>query len=121
LPLRINPKFPLNPKEIPMHYKTIVLALLQQRPLIYDHHLKHRTLLAALEAHAQELKANHEAWQDRLRQAKPASDQSQIASEALEMALKELEGRLPAASPPDDNEPISLEAAMAFIRHTSTG
>ena len=35
------------------------------------------------------------------------------------MALKELEDRLPSASPPDDSEALSLDEAMAFIRsHT---
>ena len=55
-------------------------------------------------------------------QARPGSDPSQIASEALEMALKELEDRLPSASPQNDHEPLSLDAAMAFIRrHTPRG
>jgi hypothetical protein len=36
------------------------------------------------------------------------------------MAVKELEDRLPSGSPPDDNQPLSLDGAMAFIRrHTS--
>ena len=40
----------------------------------------------------------------------------QIASEALELAVKELEDRLPPVSPPDGQEPLSLEQAMALIR-----
>ena len=53
--------------------------------------------------YARELKTSHEAWKETLSQARPGSDPSQIASEALEMALKELEDRLPSASPPDEN------------------
>ena len=77
-----------------MQYKTIVLELLQQTPQIYDQLLENRT----------------------------QSDPSQIASEALEIALSELEDRLTSASPPDDHQPLSLDAAMAFIRgHTPRG
>jgi hypothetical protein len=102
-----------------MQYKTIVLQLLQQRPEIYDQLRQHRMLLSTLEVLARELKDRHDAWKDLLSQAKPGSDPSQIASEALEMALQGLEGFLPSESPPDENDPLSLEAAMAFIRrHT---
>ena len=74
-------------------------------------------LLRTMEFYAKELKTSHEAWKELLSQAKPRSDQSQIASEALEIALKELEDRLPSESPPNENEPLTLEATMAFIRH----
>jgi hypothetical protein len=103
-----------------MQYKTIVLELLQNCPQIYDKLLSNRTLLSALETHASELKTSHEAWKERLWQAKPESDPSQIASEALELATEQLERRLPLASPADATEPLSLDAAMAFItRHMS--
>jgi hypothetical protein len=101
-----------------MQYKTIMLGLLQEHPPIYDQLLNNRTLLSALEAYALDLKANHETWQDRLWLAKPRSDASQIASEAMEIALQELENRLLSASPPIVSTPLSLDAAMAFIRHT---
>ena len=105
-----------------MQYKTIVLELLQQRPEMHEQLRKDRKLLPALEFYAKELKTSHEAWKETLTQTKPGSDPSQIASEAMEMALKELEDRLPSASHPDNNEPLSLDAAMAFIRnHTSRG
>ncbi len=77
---------------------------------------KRRKLLPTLEHYARELKTSHEAWKDLLAQTKPGSDPNQIASEALEMALKELEDRLPYESPPTESEPFSLEVAMAFIR-----
>jgi len=105
-----------------MQYKTIVLELLQQRPEMHEQLRKDRKLLPALEFYAKELKTSHEAWKETLSQTKPGSDPSQIASEAMEMALKELEDCLPSASHPDNNEPLSLDAAMAFIRnHTSRG
>jgi len=101
-----------------MKYKMIVLQLLQECPLIYDRLIRNRTLLPALEAHAEELRANHHAWQDRLWQTKPDSDATQVASEAMELALKELENRLHSELPLNDNQPLSLDAAIAFIRRT---
>ena len=98
-----------------MQYKTIILELLQQRPEIHDHLRKNRMLLQTLEFYAKELKTSHEAWKETLDQARPGSDPTQIASEALEMALKELEDRLPSGSHPEGNEPLSLDGAMAFI------
>ena len=82
-----------------MQYKTIILELLQQRPEMHDQLRKSRKLLLTVERYARELKTSHEAWKENLSQARPGSDQSQIASEALEMALKEMEDRLPTESP----------------------
>jgi hypothetical protein len=105
-----------------MQYKTIVLELLQQRPQIHDQLRKERKLLSTVEKYARELKTSHEAWKETLAQERPGTDQSQIAFEALEMALKDLEDHLPSASHPNDSETLSLDAAMAFIRnHTSRG
>ncbi len=105
-----------------MQYKTIILELLQQRPQMHDQLRKNRKLLPTLDLYATELKTSHEAWKETLAQERPDSDQSQIAFEALEMALKEMEDRLPSESIPNDNETLSLDAAMAFILgHTSRG
>ena len=102
-----------------MHYKTIILELLQQRPQMHDRLRKERMLLRAMERLAQELKNRHEAWKEYLNRANSGSNQNQIASEALEMALAELEARLPPVSQ-DDQESLSLDEAMAFIlSHTS--
>jgi hypothetical protein len=104
------------PKETNMLYKTIALELLQQNPPLYERLCRSRTLLPALEAYAKALKASHEEQKLLLAQANPGSDPAQIASEAMEIAVKELEDSLLAASPPDDPETLSLEAAMAFLR-----
>ena len=105
-----------------MQYKTIILELLEQRPQMREELRRSRKLLPALEHYAKELKSDHEAWKERLAQANPESDPSQIASEAMEMALKELEDRLPSESRQDENEMVSLDEAMAHIRsHTSRG
>jgi len=105
-----------------MQYKTIALELLRERMEFYQQlRLAHR-LLAVLETLATELKASHDSWKQMLAEAKPGSASSQIASEALEMALKELVDRLPPAVPGDEQAPLSLEKAMAFVQsHTSNG
>jgi FtsZ-binding cell division protein ZapB len=104
--------------ETTMQYKTIILELLQQRTEIHDQLAKERKLLPTVEHYAQELKTNHEAWKERLLALTPGSDPTQIASEALEMALAEMQDHLPSASPPDD-EPLSLDAAMASVLRRS--
>ena len=102
-----------------MLYKTIILQFLQDRPRIYDQLISRGTLLSTMERYASELKTSHEAWKEQLRQAKPGSSPSQIASEALELALEQLESRLPLESPMDVTEPPPLDAAKAFItNHT---
>jgi hypothetical protein len=102
-----------------MLYKTMILELLHQRPEMQEQLRRTERLPPTLELYARELKTRHEAWKGALSQTRPGSDPSQIASEALEMALKELEDRLPPVSPPDATGPLSLEGAMAFVRrHT---
>jgi hypothetical protein len=109
-------------KETNMPYITMTLELLRERTELYEQLRLTHQLLPRLEAWATELKASHERWKRTLATAKPASGPSQLASEALEMALKELEDRLPSMSPPEEQEPLSLEKAMAFVQgHTSTG
>jgi hypothetical protein len=105
-----------------MHYKTIILELLEQKPQIHDQLRRQRLLLPALDLYAENLKTSHEAWQAQLSQAKPQSAPLQIASEALELALKDLEGHLPSESLPETDEPLSLEEAMEYLRrHTPSG
>ena len=105
-----------------MQYKTIIHEMLQNRPQMREQLRKSRKLLPTMELYARELKTSHEAWKQMLGQMRPGSDQNQIASEALEMALKEMEDRLPSALSQDGNEPQVLDAAMLFLRHpTSRG
>jgi hypothetical protein len=99
-----------------MQYKTMVLELLQQHPEIHQQLLSKRTLLATMELYARELKSSHGAWKTRLCQALPGSNPSQIASEALEIALWELEYVVQSEFPPEESEPLTLEGAMAFLR-----
>ena len=102
-----------------MQYKTMILELLKQRPRMHDQLRKERKLLLTMERYAKELRTSHLAWKELLSPLRPGSDPSQIASEALEMALKEFQERLPSESPPDGSETLFLDAAMLFTRrHT---
>jgi hypothetical protein len=59
-----------------------------------------------------------------LAEARPGSNPSQLSSEAMELALNELEECLPPASPPGDDSmtTLSLDQAMAFLhRHMPAG
>lgn len=105
-----------------MQYKTIALELLQQRTELHEQLRVTRRLRPAMESLAVELRDRHLSWIDTLSKARPGSDPSQIKSEALELALKGLEDRLPNVSRQDDAEPPTLDAAMAFLAsHTSRG
>ena len=101
-----------------MQYKTICLQMIQDRPEMYDQLLKQRSLLSTLDRLSSELRTSHQKWKDRLSQARPGSSESQIASEALEMALQQLASSFE-SPPPEEDEPFPLADAMAFIRrHT---
>ena len=97
-------------------YKNIVMQLLEQNPEIYERLRSKRALLPTLEYYAYQLKDNHQAWQNRLLPRRPGSDPSQIASEAMEIALKELEENLASRFLTDEMEPLSQGGAMAYIR-----
>jgi hypothetical protein len=102
-----------------MQYKTIALELLKQRPKLYRQLCLERKAMEAMETCALWLKANHDAWKEQLAQARPTAHPAQIANEAMELALKDLEDSLPHESLEGESEPFSLEEAMAFLRrHT---
>lgn len=98
-----------------MPYKTIVLELLQQQTELHELLRITRRLLPTLEFCAQQLKDRHEAWKETLSQAKPDSDPSQLNSQALELAIQEMEDHLHCLSPQDDGELPTLENAMAYL------
>jgi hypothetical protein len=99
-----------------MQYKTIIHGLLQQQAEMCAQLRKSHLLLPALELYARELKTSHEAWMEMLLQMRPGSDKGQVAGEALEIALKEMEEHLASASSRKGNEAQVLDAAMLFVR-----
>jgi hypothetical protein len=92
---------------------------LQQRTKLHEQLRQQRKLLTTMEMYAKELKASHEAIRDQLQKDRPGSDPMLTSSEAFEMALQELEDRLPPVSPAAEDEGLSLDQAMAFIQKLS--
>ena len=99
-----------------MYYKTIVLELLQNRPELHEKLRLSRTLLTTLNLYSSSLKANREAWMDRLSRVKSGSERSQLASEALEIAVQEMEDSLGTSNFLLETEALSLDGAMAFTQ-----
>ena len=101
-----------------MQYKTIILALLEKHLQLREELHKNQTLTTAIDNYVSELKDIHENWMVTLNEKRPGSDPAQISSEAMELALQDLENRLPSESPEED-EAVSAEEAMTFLRrHT---
>jgi len=102
-----------------MQYKTIALELIQEQPTLYEQLRSSKRLLPAMDAYAIDLKTIHKTWKQAIASKRPGGDPSQIAAEALELAIQELRELLPSESPKDEEETLSLDAAMTFIRrHT---
>ena len=99
-------------------YKTIVLELLQDRPALHEPLRANGTLLQSMEQLAIALRACHLGWMAKLAETRPGSDPSQLSSEALELAVSELQDDLPDESQTSETamQPLSLDAAMAFLQ-----
>jgi hypothetical protein len=103
-----------------MQYKTIALALLEQQTELHERLRKERRLKGALETCSRQLRESHLAWQERLSEQQPQSDPAQIASEAQELATQELISLLPSVEKAGVDLALSLDAAMASIRHPTS-
>ena len=103
-----------------MQYKTIMFHMLEQQAQRQGPHQASPMRITTLDHYSGELRASHQAWMTSLSRSRPGSDQAQIASEALELAIQELEERLQADFPPQQqDEALSLDEAMTFLRrHT---
>lgn len=102
-------------------YKTIVLELLQDRPTMHERLRASGTLLESMQQLAVAFRACHLNRMQELAAARPGSDPAQLSSEALELALQELQDSLPPESPESD-ETLSLDQAMTFLqRHMPAG
>ena len=99
-----------------MHYKTIIMELINDQPELAVQLRGRKQMLATIETYSMELKNRHEAWTKELSQTRPGSHSSQIASEALELAIAQIRDRLASASVTDEDDALSLEAAMGYLR-----
>ncbi len=100
-------------------YKSLTLQLLRQHPQIYHHLKQARKVPPTLDHYSRELKRSHKVWQDSLSESRPGSDPSQIAAEAMELALSDLEDRLHSEILPDGSESLTLDAAIDYLRNPS--
>ena len=101
-------------------YKTIVLELLEEQyPALHQQLRESRTLLQAVNDYATALRTAYLTWMEELKLANPGLDSAQLSSEALELALTDLQEALPSASATDEAEPLSLGEAMSYIRRHS--
>ena len=105
------------PERYQVQYKTIVMALLERFPEARDRLRGMGTALELLDSLAAELRESHLDWKARLRERWPGSAEFQIASEAMELAVRELSDRLSCATDSDADGPLSLDGAMAYLRH----
>lgn len=97
-------------------YKTIVLELLKDRPTLHEQLRRSDTLMESMEQLAMALRSCHIGWMMQLSARMPGSDPSQLSSEALELAVSELQDDLPLESQASDAAPetLSLDAAMIY-------
>jgi hypothetical protein len=98
-----------------MHYKTIVLELLQDQPALHERLRATRSLLQTLERSAALLRTRHAFWMTELGRKRGATHPSQLSSSALEIAVEELRDALALEMTSDDPEPLSLDEAMDFL------
>jgi hypothetical protein len=113
---------PIAQEEAMAAYKTIISTLLQEQyPSLHEQLRQKRMLLPAVNDYATALRSVHLRWMDELRQANPGLDPLRISSEALEMALHDLQEVLPCESPPtgEADGTFSLDAAMASLRQAT--
>lgn len=105
-----------------MQYKTIVMELLEQQPPLHESLKQERKLLQTIESLARELKTTHEQIIGDLseQQPPPPSDRSSgISSQAMEMAVAELQDRLATLSGGENDETLTLDQIMEqVIQHS---
>ncbi len=78
-----------------MQYKTILLELLADHPRFHEQLKQNRNVLGWLEETARQFKTRHEWWSEAFSKQNPGTPAGQFRSEALELALQELEEALP--------------------------
>ena len=100
-----------------MPYKTIILSLLEQHPVIYQALKSNGTLLTALDSYAQTLQERHDYWAAQLSGKQPQGSAQTLRSQAMELAIRDVRESLPTEA--EETEPVDLDAAMSYLRrHT---
>lgn len=89
-------------------YLTITLELIEANPTLHQRLRQQRELLTTLHRLGNELKASHQTWQLRLREQRSTDDLGLLRSQALELAVAELQERL-SSSELEETETSSTE------------
>lgn len=92
-----------------MRYKSMMLELLEEHPVLHDQLRRDRTLLSTMETWAVNLRDQHLSWIEMLRLKHPAGDPTQRASEALELAVRDIRDRLRVEFSLSEREPQADE------------
>jgi hypothetical protein len=98
-----------------MHYKTIVLELLESPPALYEQLRASGSLLSTMNKLASLLRDLHLQTLEELQQAQPSESQAALSSEAMELAVHQLQQSLLPAEP--NSETFSLDQAMLYLKH----
>lgn len=98
-----------------MLYKTIMLEMIQDRPGLYFELRSTNRLLPAVETYASELRTRHQVWKHAITRRRPESSPTQVADEAMELAIEDMTSRLPSESA-GEAEIFSLDEAMNYLR-----
>ena len=98
-----------------MQYKTIVMELIEQRPHLHEKLKRERKLLSTMERVARELKASREEIRRDLASEQPHMEASLISSQAMAMAISELEARMPPERPNEEKDELSLDQITASL------
>ncbi|WP_437193947.1 hypothetical protein [Planctomicrobium sp. SH527] len=98
-----------------MQYKTIAMELIEQRPQMHEKLKRERKLLTTMETIARELKASHEEISRDLASEQPQMEASLISSQATEMAITEMQDRMPPVNPKGEEDELSLDQIMASL------
>jgi len=103
-----------------MPYKSIILEILQERPILHEQLRSNSELHSTMNRLAIQLREIHLREIERLRDLRPNSAQVQLRGEAMEIALQAIQEILPPEESRTEDE-LSLDGAMAFLKQTNQG
>jgi hypothetical protein len=98
-----------------MQYKTITLELLEQHEVLTQHLRQHHLLLAIMERLAEQLRTRHLEIQAELQATYATAAFNEICSQALEMAVEELQIRMMAFSDRPFDTPEIMEELQQLL------
>ncbi len=97
-----------------MHYKTIVLGLLEDRPALYEHLRSSNALLSTMNTLAVTLRDLHLSMLETLQQHQPETSPEVIKAESLEVVIEEIRHLLSQVDVISNS--FSLDEAISTIR-----